>query len=153
MSYFYYKIAHLVGMALFFGAGAGTAFLKLRADRSRDPKTIEFAMGHVVLADWLFTVPAGLLMPFTGLMMTGWTWDQRWIQWGIGLYALAGLLWLPAAFMQITMHRLAREAVAGGTELPDLYWRLTRLWAALGVPAFVAAAMTIYVMVTKRTPF
>ncbi len=46
-----------------------------------------FAMRHVVLADWLFTVPSDLIMPITGLLMTGWAWDQAWIQWGIGLYA------------------------------------------------------------------
>ncbi len=153
MSYFYYKIAHLVGMALFFGAGAGTAFLKLNADRSKDPKVIAFAMRHVVLADWLFTVPSGLIMPFTGLMMTGWTWEQEWIQWGLGLYIVAGAFWLPAAFMQIKMRRLADEAVAQNTPMPEAYWRLTRWWAALGAPAFVAAALTIYIMVTKRTPF
>ncbi len=150
MTYLHYKIVHILGMALFFGAGLGTALVKVNADRTRDPKTIAFAMRHVVLADWLFTVPSGLIMPITGLMMTGWTWEQPWIRWGIGLYATAGLLWLPAAFMQLRMRTLAVQAEKEGTPLPAAYWRLTRIWLALGAPAFVAAMLTVYVMVVKQ---
>ncbi len=153
MSYALLKAIHILGMSLFLGAGLGTAFLKLNVDRTRDPKLIAWALGHVVLADWLFTVPSGVIMPLTGLMMTGWTWEMRWIQWGLGLYVVAGIFWLPAAFMQVKMRRLAEQAVASDSPIPSEYWRLTRWWAALGVPAFVAAALTIYIMVTKRTPF
>ncbi len=156
MSYALLKAIHILGMSLFLGAGLGTAFLKLNVDRTRDPKLIAWALGHVVLADWLFTVPSGIIMPVTGLWMVsqlGIPWTGGWVAWGLGLYALAGVCWLPAAFMQIRMHRLAKEAAAAGADLPPAYDRLTRLWIALGVPAFAAAMLTVYIMVTKHLPW
>ncbi|MDP7034046.1 MAG: DUF2269 domain-containing protein [Planctomycetota bacterium] len=150
MNYFYLKILHLVGMALFFGAGLSTAFVKVNADLTQDAKTVAFAMRHIVLADWIFTVPAGVILPVTGLLMTDWTVQATWVRWGIGLYLLTGILWLPAAFMQIRMRTLAQQAAEKDEPLPSEYWRLTRGWTALGVPAFIAAALTVYVMVVKE---
>jgi uncharacterized membrane protein len=52
--------------------------------------------------------------------------------------------------MQIRMRTLAQQAAEKDEPLPSEYWRLTRGWTALGVPAFIAAALTVYVMVVKE---
>ena len=47
------------------------------------------------------------------------------------------------------MHRLAEAALAGGTELPDRYYRYARRWFWLGWPAFSAVLAIFYLMVFK----
>ena len=152
MLYFYIKIAHILSMSLFFGAGLGSALVKIRADRTRDPAVVGFAMRHIVWADWLFTVPSGVALPVTGLwlcLLTGIPWTHGWVAWGIGLYALAGACWLPAAWLQIRMRKCVEQSVRKGRDLPPEYWRWTRIWFGLGVPAFLATMAAIYVMVLK----
>ena len=56
---------------------------------------------------------------------------------------------LVAGRVQIRMRDLARQADAGGTVLPPLYWRYASTWAALGVPAFVSVLVIFYLMVAK----
>ena len=140
---------------MFLGSGVAIAVVKLRADRTRDPATIAFALRHVVWADWVFTVPSGVILPLTGIWMVslaGWPWRQGWVAWGLGLYAVAGVCWLPAAALQLRMRAAAVRAAEAGEALPSDYWRWTRAWLWLGAPAFVAAALTLWVMVMKRPP-
>ncbi|MCP5044240.1 MAG: DUF2269 family protein, partial [bacterium] len=60
MLYVLLKVAHIIAMAFFLGAGAASAVLKLRADRSGDLQSMKFVAGHIVWADWLFTIPSGI---------------------------------------------------------------------------------------------
>jgi len=66
----------------------------------------------------------------------------------LGLYALVGCCWLPVVWIQ---HRLARTASAAASieALGDAYWRLYRFWLALGVPAFAAVLVLVWLMVAK----
>lgn len=67
----------------------------------------------------------------------------------VALYLLAGACWLPVVWMQIRMRDMAKEAVAGGTPLPQRYWRYLRWWVALGIVAFLALVVVFYLMVAK----
>lgn len=156
MTYFYLKVAHVLAMSLFLGAGIASALTKIRADRTGDPRVILFAQNHIVLADWLFTVPSGIALPVTGFWMVhllGLPWLGSWVGASLLLYATAGLAWLPAAYLQIKMRGAAAHAVETSTPLPDAYHRWNRIWFLLGIPAFVAAMLTVYVMVTKHVPW
>jgi len=155
VSYPLLKTIHVLSMSLFFGAGLASAIVKLRADRTKDPRVIAFVLGHIVWADWLFTIPSGVLLPITGLWMVvlaGLPFTRPWIVLGIGFYAVAGLTWLPAAVLQLRMRRAADQALSTGQPLPPEYWRWTRAWIGLGIPSFGAALFTVYVMVTKHVP-
>lgn len=150
------KILHVLAATLFFGAGLATAWLKLRADRSGDPRVIAWACGHIVHADLVFTIPAGIAMPLTGVAMVvamGLPWDTPFVVGGFVGWAVAGLFWLPAWRLQYRMRALAEAAAAAGSPLPDAYHHATRAWTLLGVPSFCAAVATIVVMVAHRIPF
>ncbi len=152
MLYLTLKWLHVLSAVVFLGTGAGSAWYKYRADRSGDVAVVAWCQRQIVLADWIFTVPAGVLLPLSGLALVvagPWTFDALWIQLGIGLYALAGLTWLPAAFLQLRMRRLADEALATGTELPAAFHQDRRIWTALGVPSFIAAIATVWLMTAK----
>ncbi len=150
------KTVHILAAMLFFGTGLGTAWFKFRADRSGDVNVIAWAQRTVVLADWCFTVPSGVLMPTTGLWMAsmlGLRWTAPWVLWGLAGWAAAGALWLPAALLQIRMRRIAMQAVLQKTELPPSFHRANRIWLALGFPAFAISVWVVFIMVTKRIPY
>jgi len=147
------KTIHILAAMVFLGTGLGSAWYRLRSDMSNDVRVIAWCQREIVLADWLFTVPAGIALPASAIglvTMLGLPWDTPWILWGIGGYLLAGVFWLPAVWLQIAMRRLADEALANGTPLPPSYKRYARMWLALGVPSFLAAGVTVWVMVAKH---
>lgn len=149
------KALHILGALLFLGAGMMTAWYKVRADRSGDPAVVVWCQREIVRADWLFTLPSAIVLPASGLYLVhayGMPWTTGWVLLGIGAFALSGLLWLPAVWLQIRMRRLAEEALASGT-LPAEFHRLNRIWMALGVPAFVIAVATVWLMTVKWSPF
>ncbi len=74
-----------------------------------------------------------------------------WVATGILLYAIAGLCWLPAAFLQIKMHREILAAIDEERSLSTDYGRWSRIWLVLGFPSFTAAILTVFVMVTKNS--
>ena len=152
MEYLLLKWMHILSATLMFGTGLGTAFYKWTTDRSGDVRSIAVVMERVVLADWLFTTPAALIQPITGLWMVslaGWPLTQGWVAWAIGLYLLAGACWLPVVWQQIEMLRLSRLSAASDQPLPERYWRLCRYWMVLGVIAFSAMVAVYGLMVFK----
>lgn len=152
MLYAALKTVHVLAVTLFFGAGLASVLVKLHADRTGDARALAFAHRTVVLADWVFTIPSGVLLPLTGFWMV-WIadleWRGGWVAVGTALYAIAGLCWVPAWVLQFRMRDAAEEAARTGRPLPPEFARWTRIWAALGAPAFVAAVGAVYVMVAK----
>lgn len=146
------KSTHVLGVVVFLGAGLMSAWYKVRGDRSRDPAVLAWCQREIVRADWFFTVPSGVIVPITGFWLVyeyGIPWTTPWIHFGIGGYVIAGLLWLPAAALQIRMRALAETAAQRGTAVGAAFHRANRIWFLLGVGAFSAAIGTVWVMVAK----
>ncbi len=150
------KTVHILAAMLFFGTGLGSVFYKMRADGSGDIAIIAWCQRAIVLADWLFTVPSAVVLPTTGLWMAlarGIPVTSGWVLWGLVGYAVAGLAWLPAAFLQIRMRDLAQHALDTGEPLSPDFHRYRKIWLALGFPSFIAAMTVIYVMVFRNAAF
>jgi len=146
------KTIHILSAILLFGTGLGSAFHGMASNLSRDVRAIAVANRNVVIADWLFTTPAIVIQPVTGIWLAviqGWPLSSGWIVWSLALYGVAGACWLPVVWLQLRMHRMAREAVAAGTALPPRYDRYFRIWFALGWPAFMAMLAIVWLMVFK----
>lgn len=146
------KDLHILGATVLFGTGLGTAFQMFMAHRSGDTATIARVARNTVLADWVFTTPAVILQPVTGLTLVylaGYGWSDTWLVVSIALYGFTGLCWLPVVFIQVEMARLAAAALRAGAPLPPRYHRLFRLWFALGWPAFLAVLAILHLMVAK----
>ena len=153
MLYLIVKTAHILSALLFLGAGLMTAWYKVRADRSRDPTVIAWYAREIVLADWIFTVPSGVSLPATGLWLAsllGQPLTQGGVALGLACYAVAGALWVPAAWLQLRMRRMAETASRDGTPLPEGFHRAKRAWLALGVPAFAVSMLALWIMVAKH---
>jgi len=150
--YFLIKYLHLLGAIVILGTGSGIAFFMLMAHRSRDPAFIAATAATVVIADMLFTLSAVILQPLTGgvlMALSGTTLAERWLVASLGLYAVAGLFWIPVIFMQIEMRDLARVAAAQHAPLPPRYFALFRRWFVFGIPGFGSVMMILWLMIAK----
>jgi uncharacterized membrane protein len=154
MTYLTLKYIHIMSMLLLFGVGLGSAFYKWMADRSGDLPHIAVTNRHVVLADWMFTTPTVIIQPLTGLYLAylmGLPLTTPWIAVSLGLYLLAGLCWLPVVWLQLRMRTLALASLANNKQLPAQYWRYADIWFWLGVPAFTAMLLIVFLMVFKNS--
>jgi len=152
MSYALLKFVHVVSSTLLFGTGLGTAFFMWTTHRSRDVAAIASAARITVLADWLFTTPAVIVQPLSGvwlMRLAGFAPTTSWLAAAIALYLVAGACWLPVVALQLRVRTLSAAAVRDGTPLPPAYFRCMRWWFALGWPAFAAVMATFWLMVAK----
>jgi uncharacterized membrane protein len=151
-AYLMLKWVHIISATLLFGTGLGTAFHGWMAGRSGDVRAIAVTGRNVVLADWLFTAPAVVLQPATGVALAwlaGIPLDTAWLVAATVLYVLVGACWLPVVWLQIRMHRAAATALQRGEALPAQWHRDARLWFALGWPAFTGVLMIFWLMIAK----
>ncbi len=151
-AYLWIKVLHVVSSAVLFGTGLGTAFQMWMAHRSRDPGSIATVSSNVVMADFLFTMPAIVVQPVTGFALVWLAGFDPLASWLIAvyvLYAVAGLCWLPVVWLQIQVRNMAWAALAADRPLPADYGRYMRIWFGLGCPAFAAVAAIFWLMVSK----
>lgn len=152
MTYLVLKYIHILSAALLFGTGLGTAFHGFLAFRTRDARVIAAVGRSVILADWLFTAPAVVIQPVTGVVMAilaGLPLSTGWLALTFALYVLIGTCWLPVVWLQIKLRAIARASLLSGTPLPETYFRYLRYWFALGWPAFTGVLAIFYLMIFK----
>ena len=150
--YFALKWVHILSSTVLFGTGLGTAFHMWFAHLRGDVATVAVVAGNVVLADWLFTMTAGIVQPVTGVLLAleaGHDLTASWLVTTYALYVLAALCWFPVVRLQIRVRDIARASAANGTALPAPYHRSMRIWFALGWPAFLSLIAVFYLMVAK----
>jgi uncharacterized membrane protein len=152
MTYLIIKWLHVISATILFGTGIGIAFFKWITDNSGDIRAIRIVTERTVLADWIFTTPAVIVQPLTGIglaYVAGYPIMSGWIIYSILLYLLAGSCWVPVVWLQIRMCQMARQADRENTPLPALYWRYRKIWFWLGLPAFSALLVVFWLMVAK----
>ena len=150
--YLVFKTLHLVGAILFLGNIIVTAWWKLMADRTREPRIIAFAQRQVIATDIIFTLSGVTLLAVGGygsaaaldLPMT-----TPWIATGHMLFIATGLIWIVGLIpLQIWLARQAR-AFASSETVPQSYWKGERLWMGFGTLAVILPLVAIPVMVFK----
>lgn len=152
MSYVLFKTLHIISATILFGTGIGSAFYMFMANRSKDVASIYFATRNVVIADFIFTTPAVIIQLLSGIALVhiaGFSFADKWVMWGLLLYLLAGVCWLPVVWMQIKMRDMAKEALQLNQPLPARYWQMDRWWIILGSLAFPAIVVVFWLMVAK----
>ncbi len=151
-TYLILKWVHILGSTILFGTGIGIAFFKWTTDRSKDINAIRIVNERTVWADWIFTTPAVILQPITGMGLVyhaGYSLSNSWVTWATFLYLFAGCCWLPVLKLQLVMRDLSRSAYQHNAQLPKEYWRYARIWFWLGVPAFLSLLVVYWLMIFK----
>ena len=149
--YLLLKTVHILSSTLLFGTGLGTAFHGFMANRSGDLAARRIVNRNVVIADWLFTTPAVIVQPVTGVWLAriaGYQLTTDWLAAAIVLYLFVGACWLPVVGIQIEMRRIV-DRLADGEGLPARYFTLSRTWFLLGWPAFAGVLAIFWLMVAK----
>jgi len=117
-------------------------------------QSIHYWVYHALLfADWIFTTPTVIFQPISGIWMTqlaGIPLTTPWVLISLILYVIAGCCWLPVVWLQIRMRILSGDALKNQTSLTAEYWRYTKIWFCLGIPAFIAMVLIVLLMVFKR---
>ena len=155
-SYLLVKIIHIISSTILFGTGLGIAFFMYRSKFTDDLHEKYYAVRTTVLADFVFTFPSVIIQPLTGFWLVwhmGYAWDAPWLVATYMLYVLAGVCWLPVVWIQITLSYMLKVSIQNGSQLPERYHRLFRIWFILGWPAFLSLVVIFYLMVTKQIPF
>jgi uncharacterized membrane protein len=150
--YFLAKWVHILSSTVLFGTGMGTAFQMVWAWRTQNPQTIAHVSSGVVIADWLFTTPAGIIQPLSGLALIylqGWSPTEPWLVLTYLLYVLAFICWAPVVHLQIRIRDLTKIAAQTDTPIPPEAARAFRIWFLLGWPAFAALVAVFWLMITK----
>lgn len=153
-TYLIVKWLHILSSVLMVGTGFGSAFYMFFANRSGSVAAQAVVSRLVVRADWWFTTPAVIFQPLSGLWLVhqaGWSWSSPWLMLTLGLYALAGICWVPVVLLQVDMAKMAQAAAAQQIALPAAYWQKAAMWERLGYPAFLAMLGVYFLMVYKPT--
>jgi len=151
-SYLWLKWLHVLSSTVLFGTGIGTAFQMWFAHRRGDVAAIAVVSRNVVLADWLFTLPAGIMQPVTGFALVTASGLSPFTSWLIATYAIyliAFACWVPVVVLQIRVRDLSAQAASAGTPLPQEYAQAMRPWFALGWPAFIGLVAVFMLMIAK----
>src|SRR5450755_3866974 len=99
MTYLLIKTLHVVSSTVLFGTGLGTAYFMWMASRSKNRQAIAVTSRHVVRADLLFTTPAIIIQPASGvvlMLMAGYKMQfapLNWLGLSLLLYFVAGACW------------------------------------------------------------
>jgi uncharacterized membrane protein len=146
------KLVHIVSATVLFGTGLGVAYFMLMAYRTRDAFIIAHTARMVVIADAVFVANAAIVQPVSGVQLAlaiGYSLWEAWLVATFALYALIVVCWLPVLWLQVRMRDIARAAAEEGTELPQRYHRLFRIWLVLGWPAYISM-LAIFVLMIFR---
>lgn len=153
MTYFLFKIIHILGVIILVGNVTVTFIWKVHADATRDPAVVAFAQRLVTWTDLAFTACGAVLVVVGGYGMivigeldpvgVSWLlWSQIWF-YGIGLVWL--LVLVP---LQIVQARQARAFSVSGT-IPASYWRLCWYWNLVGIASTVPFVYVLWLMVVR----
>ena len=146
------KVVHIISSTVLFGTGIGIAFFMLRSHFSTELSEKFYAVHNTVLADYLFTLPAVVLQPLTGIWLVwqaGYSWTDTWLVWTVILYVVAGMCWLPVVWIQIQLRSILSDSRESGTALPPRYTSLFKIWFLLGWPAFISLVIIFFLMVYR----
>ncbi len=152
--YIFAKWLHILSSTVLFGTGIGTAFQMVWAMRTRRPQTIRDVATGVVWADWIFTTPAGIVQPLTGLWLvwlSGFDLFEPWLLLTYILYLSAFCCWVPVVVLQLRIRDQADAASQEHLSLSAHTLRLYRVWFALGWPAFLSLIGIYWLMLAKPT--
>ena len=152
-TYLLLKSLHIFGVVIFLGNIIVTGWWKVMANRTQNPLIIAFAQHQVTLTDYIFTLGGVLIILATGfgnviIHKIDYT-SIQWLIWGNYFFIASGIIWvfilLPVQIKQAKMVRQFSENQA----IPELYWKLERIWIIFGLLATILPLVNLYWMVFK----
>ena len=146
------KTIHIISSTILFGTGIGIAFFMWWANKTGDLPAKIFAARTTVIADLIFTTPAVIVQPISGLILIdliGYDYLDLWLVITYILYIFAVICWLPVVWIQIRLRNILIESINDKKDLPYEYYKLFKIWFYLGWPALTSFISIFFLMVFK----
>lgn len=153
-SYLVLKFLHILSAVVVAGTGTGIAFFMFMANRSNNIDVIKVTAKHVILGDWVFTLPGVITLLITGpllMLKLGYSFSSLWFYSVIALFIFIGLCWIPVLRIQYKLYHLSKVMEHSHNALLE-FKRLMKLWTILGVVAFSAILAIFWLMIFKPFP-
>jgi len=156
MDYLTLKMLHIFGAMMFIGNMIVTAFWKVLSDRTRDMKIVAFSQKTVNITDFIFSSVGVFILLASGLLMsdrlpTADAQQPLWLAWGIRLLITSVCLWIVVLLPIQAKQAIIVRNFHAAEGIPDIYWRLGRIWLVVAVIAIVLPLTNLYFMVYKPT--
>lgn len=146
------KTLHILSASILFGTGLGIAFFCYRGLKDAETPVRYFATRTTVLADYVFTLPAVIIQPVTGIWMAklaNYELSELWLSISIALYSVASITWFATLFVRRNLRNMAKEALQTGQQPPAAFTRTMRLWTMLSMAALIDLIIIYFVMVVQ----
>ncbi len=147
------KLVHVLAVIIFVGNISIGIFWKQAADRTGDARIMAHTIRGIIKADMIFTIPAIVVLVAAGvataiaehypILGTGW------ILWGIILFAIAGLAFIPVSRLQRDLLAVAEAGVKTGTLDTAAYDCISAGWNFWGLVALITPLGAVALMVLK----
>jgi uncharacterized membrane protein len=152
-TYLLLKSLHIFGVVIFLGNIIVTGWWKVMADRTKNPSIIAFAQRQVTLTDYIFTLGGVIIIVATGIgnaTLHGMDYFAiKWLLWGYWLFIASGIIWVVILLpVQIKQAKMAKQ-FSETQQIPELYWKLERIWIIFGILATILPLANLYWMVFK----
>jgi uncharacterized membrane protein len=151
--YLIFKLIHVLAVIIFVGNITIGILWKARADITRDPRVIQYAISTIIAADRIFTIPAIVFVLIGGfaaaavghinVLTTGWT------LWGLALFIISGVCFGPVSRAQRALLQVTQAAVDGAPMDWTRYQQISAQWNTFGTVATIAPILAVIVMVLK----
>lgn len=144
---------HLVGVVLLLGNSFTVTLWKIRADYSKDLRLAFQTAKHIMIADYIFTLPSIALILISGHLLAakaGYSvFEWNWLGLAYGLFVLSGVIWmvalLPAQIKMIKQGKISCERGAMTKE----FNRASRAWNFYGILATLTPIAAMVLMVWR----
>ena len=148
-----YLFFHILGAILFLGNIVTAVFWKMIADRSADLRNRYQACKHVLLADYIFTLPGiVMLLTFGHLLVeeAGYSlFEWSWLSLSYLLFVLSGVIWMFILLpCQRQMIKWSRVGMDQGV-MPKEYDKYSKIWNGFGSLSVLLPLTTLFMMVVK----
>jgi uncharacterized membrane protein len=147
---FIIKLVHMIAMAVMFGTWLSTALFMLFAYRSRNTSVVALTTVFVVKAEFMLMAPAVALQPLAGFPLAvaiGAPITEYWIVVSVAIYCAVVAAWLAILFIELRMRKVTQQAALASQPLPDVYWRLFRLWSAITAAGLAGMIVIMVLMI------
>jgi uncharacterized membrane protein len=152
--YLLFKLLHITAVIAFLGNVATGLFWYEHAARARDPRLLAHVLDGVIRSDRLFTMPAVLIIVFTGVALAIQAHlpllRTSWIVWSLVLFSISGIIFAArVAPLQRRLRALAAAGADSGVFEHERFGALARRWQLWGVAALAAPLGALVLMVVK----
>lgn len=148
-TYLLMKYIHILGVCMFVGNMLVTALLKGVIGANRTPNIVAFGQRFISITDIVFFATSSVMIVISGLYMNSNIFEVKWLNHGFWLFVAVGIIWVTYFIpIQIKQARLAKD-FQDKTEIPDLYWKLEKMWTAGGILSMIMIFTLMYFMIFK----